>query len=268
MARIRSIKPEFWTSEQVVECSRDARLLFIGLWNFCEDGGVMKNSPKRIKMEVFPADDLDSTSIRRLLDELSTNGLIQFYEVNETSYIKVLGWSHQKIDKPNYKFPQPNGVIPRSKKEYDQINSEPTRRAFDERSPPEGSRCRGESKGREGSGVDGNGVDGSNVDVDESHSIWSWQPKKTTLDELTDRYRIPDLFITEQLSEFKIYWADREDHGGIYDAKFMTRVQSQWKSRGHNWKPGPDANHSGAVDIRSYGGFSTGDDGDSAEDAA
>ena len=39
MARIRSIKPEFWTAEQVMECSPMARLLFIGMWNFCDDGG-------------------------------------------------------------------------------------------------------------------------------------------------------------------------------------------------------------------------------------
>ncbi len=39
MARIRSIKTEFWTAEQVMECSPIARLLFIGMWNFCDDGG-------------------------------------------------------------------------------------------------------------------------------------------------------------------------------------------------------------------------------------
>ena len=31
MARIRSIKPEFWVSEQVAECSTSARLTFVGL---------------------------------------------------------------------------------------------------------------------------------------------------------------------------------------------------------------------------------------------
>jgi hypothetical protein len=46
MARIRTIRPEFWTSEQVTECSMPARLLFIGLWNFCDDGGRMPYSPK------------------------------------------------------------------------------------------------------------------------------------------------------------------------------------------------------------------------------
>ena len=29
MARIRSVKPEYWTSEQVMECSPTARLLLL-----------------------------------------------------------------------------------------------------------------------------------------------------------------------------------------------------------------------------------------------
>ena len=33
----------------------DARLLFIGLWTFCDDRGVHPASAKRIKMEIFPA---------------------------------------------------------------------------------------------------------------------------------------------------------------------------------------------------------------------
>ena len=48
MARIRSIKPQFWTSEQIADCSSNARLLFIGLWNFCDDCGVHPASPARL----------------------------------------------------------------------------------------------------------------------------------------------------------------------------------------------------------------------------
>jgi hypothetical protein len=40
MARHRVVKPEFFTNEQVVECSTNARLLFVGMWCFCDDGGV------------------------------------------------------------------------------------------------------------------------------------------------------------------------------------------------------------------------------------
>lgn len=144
MARIRSIKPEFWTSEQVVECSRDARLLFVGMWNFCDDSGVHPASIKRIKMEVFPGDfDVDEASIRRMIDELLSNGLLQEYSIENNDFWLVTGWYHQKIDKPNFKFPLPDGEIPTT-----------TRRPFDDRSPPEG-------KGREGKGRERTGKEGS-----------------------------------------------------------------------------------------------------------
>lgn len=108
MARIRSIKPEFWTSEQVMECSTNARLLFIGLWNFCDDHGRHPSSPKQIKALVFPADDFSSDDVRRLLDELASNGLISFYAVDGKDYFQVTGWQHQKIDRPQSpKYPGP-----------------------------------------------------------------------------------------------------------------------------------------------------------------
>ena len=33
MARIRTIKPQFWINEELGTIPRDARLLYIGLWN-------------------------------------------------------------------------------------------------------------------------------------------------------------------------------------------------------------------------------------------
>lgn len=100
MSRIRSIKPEFWTSAQVMECSTNARLLFIGLWNFCDDAGRHPDSPKQLKAEIFPADELSLSTIQGMIDELSTNGLITRYKVRDTLYIQVDGWHHQRIDKP------------------------------------------------------------------------------------------------------------------------------------------------------------------------
>jgi hypothetical protein len=44
MARIRTIKPEFWTDEKVVECSFEARLMFIGMFNFADDKGNLVRS--------------------------------------------------------------------------------------------------------------------------------------------------------------------------------------------------------------------------------
>lgn len=105
MARIRTIKPEFWTSEQVMECSPLARLLFIGIWNFCDDGGNHPDAEKTLKALIFPGDDIDSSSVRRMLDELSERGLLTFYEFDGKRYLHVNGWRHQKIDRPTFKHP-------------------------------------------------------------------------------------------------------------------------------------------------------------------
>jgi hypothetical protein len=101
VARIRSIKPEFWSSEQVMECARDTRLLFIGLWNFVDDAGRMSFSPKQIKALIFPSDDLSVGQVTDMLEELCDRGLIETYEVSDKRYLAVTGWKkHQRIDKP------------------------------------------------------------------------------------------------------------------------------------------------------------------------
>lgn len=108
MARIRSIKPEFWTSEQVMECSLNARLMFIGLWNFCDDAGRHPLSPKQVKALIFPADDISSDDVSRMFAELEANDLIRIYVVDGKEYFQVTGWKHQKIDKPQSpKYPSP-----------------------------------------------------------------------------------------------------------------------------------------------------------------
>ena len=38
--RIRSIKPEFWRSDDVNSMCIEDRLLFIGLWSYVDDNGV------------------------------------------------------------------------------------------------------------------------------------------------------------------------------------------------------------------------------------
>lgn len=108
MARIRSIKPDFWTSEQVMECSPIARLMFVGMWNFADDHGRLPCAPKTIKAQIFPADDIDSNSIRGMIDELSSNGLVRIYTADGKEFLLITGWHHQKIDKrQDPKYPEP-----------------------------------------------------------------------------------------------------------------------------------------------------------------
>ena len=110
MARIRSVKPEFWSDEKIVELSAFARLLFIGLWNFSDDSGRMIFSPKRIKMQIFPADNLD---ISQLLGEIRGALLITIYSIDNIEYLQINGFAkHQKIDKRTAsKIPPPAELL-------------------------------------------------------------------------------------------------------------------------------------------------------------
>lgn len=112
MARIRSIKPEFWTSPQIVRCSLPARLAFIGLLNFCDDNGIHPASASRLRMQVFPEDVIQDDAVRALVAELIRSGLVAAYTVGDESFWLVTGWSrHQKIDKPTYRHPIPDGRV-------------------------------------------------------------------------------------------------------------------------------------------------------------
>lgn len=146
MARIRTVKPEFWTSEQVTDCSPIARLLFIGMWNFCDDGGNHPASVKTLKMLIFPSDDITIPQIQSMIDELVTTGLLVQYTDNNKNFWHVTGWGHQKIEKPTYKFPRYNGT----KTESAQTDSQP----FDDESPKDRQPFDPvmESKGMEGNG--------------------------------------------------------------------------------------------------------------------
>ncbi|HKY57614.1 MAG TPA: hypothetical protein VJL80_06220 [Aeromicrobium sp.] len=98
MARIRSIKPEFWTDEKIVELDFADRLLFIGLWNFADDQGYLNLRPKRIKMQVFPGDEYDVLSGLRRLWESS---LVALYEGSEGFIVHIIGWEkHQRVSNP------------------------------------------------------------------------------------------------------------------------------------------------------------------------
>ena len=96
MARIRTIKPGFWTSEQIMELRPLTRLLFIGLWNFCDDRGVHPVAFKTLKAEVFPADDLLASDIEGMVGELIAAGLLGEFEENGRQWWFVTGWNHNR----------------------------------------------------------------------------------------------------------------------------------------------------------------------------
>jgi len=96
MARIRTVKPEFFTSESVISVSPLARLFFIGLWCEADKEGRLKWKPKTLKFRYLPG---DSVNIEKLCKELEAENMIVTYSVNDVDYCEIPGFgSHQVIN--------------------------------------------------------------------------------------------------------------------------------------------------------------------------
>ena len=93
MARARNIKPGFFTNDKLVELPIETRLLFVGLWTLADKAGRLEDRPKKIKMEVFPADNFD---VETMLEALANSGFVVRYTVGGTACIEIVNWAkHQ-----------------------------------------------------------------------------------------------------------------------------------------------------------------------------
>lgn len=104
MARNRMIKPSFWTDAKMCRLRRDIRLLYIGLWNFVDDLGVITANPEQIKNMIFPFDGVRIDVIDKWLDELVSIGVMERLDHNGFKYFRLLNFlKHQSICRPNIK---------------------------------------------------------------------------------------------------------------------------------------------------------------------
>ena len=112
--RIRSIKPEFWSSPDIAALSDSDRLLFIGLWSYVDDHGRGRDDVALIVAALFPHDMVANSrdtvaKVRDGLARLSEADLIIRYTVASRTYFLVTGWGkHQRVDKPRAsRIPEP-----------------------------------------------------------------------------------------------------------------------------------------------------------------
>lgn len=104
MSRIRSTHPGVWTDERFVSVSAFARLLFMGIWNECDDYGSFEWSPLKLKMRLLPADAVDAVA---LMAELAEAGSIVRYEIGDKAYGAVRNFcQYQRPKKPTHVHPQ------------------------------------------------------------------------------------------------------------------------------------------------------------------
>lgn len=112
MARARNIKPAFFLNDDLVELPFEYRLLFIGLWTLADREGRLEDRPKRIKMGVFPADNVD---VDAGLSELQKYNFIQRYEINGEKLVQILNFAKHQNPHHTEKgsdLPDTNGNYP------------------------------------------------------------------------------------------------------------------------------------------------------------
>lgn len=97
MARIRSIKPEFFDHEHLCSLSFAHRLCFVGLWTQADKAGRMEDRPLRLKARIFPFDDVD---MEELLADLAAEGFIVRYESDGGRYVAIPEASWKEHQRP------------------------------------------------------------------------------------------------------------------------------------------------------------------------
>lgn len=106
MARIRTIKPSFWSA--VGPLSRDARLLAVGLISMADDSGRFVATPSAILGYVYPMDvNVTPAQVRKWLGENASHTgkdgtpFIVLYESGGGHYGYFPRYrKHQKINRP------------------------------------------------------------------------------------------------------------------------------------------------------------------------
>lgn len=101
MARIRTIKPEFWEDEKIALLPMPCRLFFIGCWNYADDFGVIKGNAVLLKSQIFPYDEtLRVSELKKWIDALvDARFLVPISHKGESYYFIRTFRTHQILDK-------------------------------------------------------------------------------------------------------------------------------------------------------------------------
>lgn len=96
MARIRTVKPEFFTSADIVKLSPLARLFYVALWCEADREGRLGWNIETFKYRYFPAEKCD---LEEVASELLSAQLVTLYEVEGRKYADIPTFkTHQVIN--------------------------------------------------------------------------------------------------------------------------------------------------------------------------
>ena len=101
MARMRTLKPDFFSDIEVGDLTPCGRLLFAGLWCYADREGRLPDDPRQIKHDILP---YDRVSVDGLLETLAQVGFILRYSVGGVQVIQVENFA--KHQRPHPKEPK------------------------------------------------------------------------------------------------------------------------------------------------------------------
>ncbi len=179
MARIRTVKPEFFLHEGLFDLEQETglpmRIAYQGLWCQADKEGRFPWQPRKLKTQICPYDDIDFS---RVLDALATRGFLIKYACGTDNESTVLGAIpsfkvHQFINNK-----EPESTLPAFDANGCTVIT-CTREARE--ADASGTRSYKERKGKEGNGKGRNtpkAPKGANVYSPAFDSFWEAYPRK------------------------------------------------------------------------------------------
>jgi hypothetical protein len=110
MARIRTIKPEFWTDAKTGTLPEFSKCLFLGLLNHADDHGVLDFDPVGWRAKIFPyhSDTTPGAVREAFIHDLLARGLVVLFQIPSEDeegfrqYIFIKNFArHQVINRPS-----------------------------------------------------------------------------------------------------------------------------------------------------------------------
>ncbi len=146
MARIRTIKPEFFRHEalqdlEIAHPGKYPMMVFAGLWGHCDSKGRFEWKPRMLKLDILPFLSFDMNETLGILEK---SGMLHRYTVNGKEYGEVATFEkHQRLSGKELtegeKFPSSQAEMPG--KHRGSVGEIPESQ---------------EGKGREGKGIEAN----------------------------------------------------------------------------------------------------------------
>lgn len=232
MARIRTVKPEFFTSDDICSLTPLARLLYIGLWCEADRDGRMAWTPRAFKRRYLPDDQCD---IEALCGEIVKRGLVVLYGDGLAYIPRFLDHQHINPRETPSVLPAPPAKTPKN-------DASPTRAARVNDAPV----THREEGRKEGNIEDASDTTRQDADADASASKRGtrlpkdWQPSPEEQRWATDA--CPGIDAQREAEKFRDFWTAKS-------GKDATKLD--WTATWRNWiRNAADRHRPGGFQLR------------------